>query len=289
MSDKRICPNCNGELILRNGRYECEYCGSTFAIDYDKDDVNAVRQSAHEEADRVRDERARAYDQAKAEIEQRENADRTKRSFGRMKTILIIIGIAVVAPYLLRFLVLVPMMAGNTFRNKAFQTIIGSTTATTSTASEFSGYQIDNEVIEKDPAYMKEALQSALYLVKDESLNEIVIDDVTYRKTGSYELTDIKLLTSYDDNYLFFIYQIEYENPEDAKDKLYIYGNSYLRDITETEHGVSGSISPHSYGVWDAGLVYGYYDKNTLIDSILNYYTSYEVYEVSGGYTDEVD
>lgn len=289
MSDKRICPNCNGELMLRNGQYECEYCGSTFAIDYDKEDVNAVRQSAHEEADRVRDERARAYNQAKAEIEQRENADRAKRSFGRMNTILIIIGIAVVAPYLLYFLVLVPMMAGNTFRNKAFQTIIGSTTATTSTASEFSGYQIDNEVIEKDPAYMKEALQSALYLVKDESLNEIVKDEVTYRKTGSYELTDIKLLTSYDDNYLFFIYKIEYENPEDAKDKLYIYGNSYLRDITETENGVSGSISPHSYRVGDDGLVYGYYDKDKLIDSILNYRAGYEVYEVSGGYTDEVD
>lgn len=289
MSDKRTCPNCNGELMMRDGQLECEYCGSTFAIDYDKEDVNAVRQSAHEEADRVRDERTRAYSQAKAEIEQRENADRAKRSIGRMKKILIIIGIAVVAPYLLYFLVLVPMMAGNTLRNKFFHAIIGSTAATTSTVSEFSGYQIDNEVIEKAPAYMKEALQSALYLVKDESLNEIVKDEVTYRKTGSYELTDIKLLTSYDDNYLFFIYKIEYENQEDTQDKLYIYGNSYLRDITETENGVSGSISPHSYRVGDDGLVYGYYDKDKLIDSILNYHAGYEVYEVSGGYTDEVD
>ena len=283
MAIKKLCPNCSGELIMRNGKFECDFCGTSFAVDYDKDDVAMAREATRQDADRARAERAQAYNAAKAEIEQREQTNNAGRNTRSMKKTFLIIGICMTAPYLLYF-TLTPLRI---LASKGLKSSMKNNTLITQSTSETISFKLDKKLIEEDGELLNDAYQSALYLVKDESRNTITLDDVEYEKAGNYELDSIKFFCNDENNYLYFIFRIDYIDKADPDHMTCIYGNAYVNSLREVDGKLVASNAPHSFDVGQDELDYGYYDKEDLIDTIREQRQDYGEFDVDGGKINE--
>jgi len=72
----RTCPNCNSPLTIQNGSWFCPICGSTFATDWQAEDVERAREETRVQRAQAQAQRYQAVNQTRQSIQQAKAAMR---------------------------------------------------------------------------------------------------------------------------------------------------------------------------------------------------------------------
>ncbi|MBQ1848753.1 MAG: hypothetical protein II139_00100 [Lachnospiraceae bacterium] len=97
------CPNCNGNVRQANGnRYVCESCGTSFMMDYDKDDVAYQKAKAEAEREKARADMMRARAEFTKDFQKEFNYVTTSQrkistASAKVMALVIVMAIAIIA------------------------------------------------------------------------------------------------------------------------------------------------------------------------------------------------
>ncbi|MBO7452248.1 MAG: hypothetical protein J6U54_18120 [Clostridiales bacterium] len=161
--EKRMCPNCGSELILRDGKYTCPMCGTDFAFDWGKEDVDQAAMLTAEERKAARFERNAKLNEAKEQINIMEGVRKQQRvqrsASSAMK----------------RFGIIVAVVFGCYFVFSVIFRLVVSQGVSTLAKKDLDNVQfaeVNKETVEADEYLLENAISSGYYYVKYEIFRE---------------------------------------------------------------------------------------------------------------------
>lgn len=264
-NDIRTCPNCNSPLNFQNGYWSCPICGSTFATDWQADDVERAREATRYQRAAAHTQRAQTVYQTRQAIQQAKQANDAKRSsqaalmrFAKPFIIMAFVGIIlfigrIVIFGAIGFTAMNTNMFGTNDKNSKNQ----------QTASSTKVVLPVNELA-KDPMLLKDVIASGRYYAEMETAQEIDVSGIA-KKAGKPALTAIYSLQSKGDygTFIMTVWKNIYRAEDGTTYDRYVSMKFYVESLDQDDH-ISAGLSPISIGrpySWSDG---GYSDLEEL-------------------------
>lgn len=250
----RKCPNCNSPLTLQNGTWFCQICGSSFATDWQADDVERARQETAYQRAQADAQRRQAVYQTQQSIQQAKNANAARRTgqvalmkFAKPFLIIFFIGIILFIGRIILF-----GIVGVTVNNAK---ILDSNDNSTKTMSD--QIQVNVNDLVKDPSVLSEVIASGYYYADKETAQEVEFDGIS-KKTGTPELIELYSIQPRGDYgaYIMMVWKNLYQTDDGTTLELYVPMKIYLKNMN-TDGSVVSDYSPlvigQSYSSSDGG------------------------------------
>ncbi|MBO4649615.1 MAG: hypothetical protein J5653_00285 [Clostridiales bacterium] len=265
----RKCPNCNSPLTLQNGTWFCQICGSSFATDWQADDVERARQETAYQRAQADAQRRQAVYQAQQSIQQAKNANAARRTgqvalmkFAKPFLIIFFVGIILFIGRIILF-----GAVGFTVKNT---NVLNGNDDSSNTAQEQKQVMFPVNDLVKDPSCLDEVIASGYYYADKETAQEIDFD-VIAKKTGSPELIELYSIQPKGDygTFVMMVWKNLYQTDDGTTVELYVTMKIYLKSMN-SDGTVVSDYSPyiigHSYSASDGG----YTDLDLLHQETIN-------------------
>ncbi len=210
-TDVRKCSNCGGRMVFQNNQWVCMSCGSSFAVDWESDDVERIRQATEKDRADAEKERLQTLNTTSRQIQEAEQRNRNLRESQlnrrkRFKPIITVFSVMAVIGIInfVMNLAMTGLLFGGVF-GKNGGTAFGSSRG--ATLKEIS------RAISADQDLQKKLLSSAKYYAKYDGKEEIELSDPEEIATrcGEPELIESYLQQTSSDKRLILVYKTTYQ------------------------------------------------------------------------------
>ena len=244
----RTCPNCNSPLTIQNGSWFCPICGSTFATDWQAEDVERAREETRVQREQAQFQRYQAVTQVRQSIQQAKAANEARRSSqARMMRI--------AKPFLIIFAVWIILSVGRFilfgavgFSMKSTRNHGGSNNnSNAATATEQKQF-FPVEELENDPSLLKDVIASGYYYAKNETAQEIDLSGIA-RRAGTPELIELYSIrpTNEYGTFIMMVWKNLYQNESGTTFETYISMKIYLESLNP-DGTISSDYAPFPIG-----------------------------------------
>ena len=263
-NDIRTCPNCNSPLTLQNGTWFCQICGSSFATDWQADDVERARQETAYQRAQADAQRRQALYQTQQSIQQTKDANAARRA-GQAALM------RLAKPFLIMFFIGIILFIGRIILFGAVGFTIHNTnvlnnddSANSYTTQEQQQVMFPVDDLVKDPSCLDEVIASGYYYADKETAQEIQFD-VKATKTGSPELIELYSITPKADygTYIMTVWKNLYQTDDGTTIELYVTMKFYLKNMN-SDGTVVSDYDPYPIGTPYSSSNGGYTDLDLL-------------------------
>lgn len=259
----KVCPNCNGKLDLKNGIFECSFCGCSFAADFDEEDVERVRKETEAERNAAKALRESELNRTREDLQnnryvrpsspatpvqytQPVQQPGTQNTGRRTSKARIIIPIVVGSYILLQFIMIFVRSCMATQKTNTLESLFSKTTVATTEATEKTdeteyNFAFDASLIDSNEEEMNKFMEASQKILDSERLQD------KYGMTGENELVAGYLFSVYYTNDLYLIY--ESKCTDDSTKYACVYFTTLLRNPDDTIHS---DYTAHLYDVFDS-------------------------------------
>lgn len=259
----RKCPNCNSPLTLQNGTWFCQICGSSFATDWQADDVERARQETAYQRAQADAQRRQAVCQTQQSIQQAKNANAARRTgqvalmkFAKPFLIIFFIGIILFIGRIILF-----GAVGFTVKNT---NVLNGNDDSSNTAQEQRQVMFPVNDLVNDPSCLDEVIASGYYYADKETAQEIDFD-VIAKKTGCPELIELYSIQPKGDygTFVMMVWKNLYQTDDGTTLELYVTMKIYLKSMN-SDGTVVSDYSPYPIGTPYSSSNGGYTDLDLL-------------------------
>ncbi len=232
-NENRTCPNCNSPLTLQNGNWFCPICGSSFASDWQAEDVERAREATRVQREQAQAQRNQTINQTRESIQQAKTANEARRTgqaqmFRIAKPLLIIFAIWIILS-IGRFILFGAVGFSLINTNILGGSDNNSKTNTTTEQKQF----FPVEELENDPSLLKDVIASGYYYAKNETAQEIDFSGIA-RRTGTPELIELYSIRAVNEygTFIMMVWKNMYQAEDGTAFERYVSMRIYLEELT---------------------------------------------------------
>lgn len=262
----RFCNNCGTPLVTRDGKIVCPNCGTEYAVDWGKEDVERARIETEQERARAQFDRERTISQTREQISRQQEYDSQKREIRREQLGVEKRMVWIVSLICMFFVIVIGLRAclfAATFNVKNLESL----ESTEQTEGDIL-IQIDEQMLLENEEFLKMEYASLIYALTYNVDREIVPDgtDTKLIYTGNYEYAGGYLVYPVNGrSELLQIFAMEYA-PENGGEPVTIYIPIF---VAMTGTRADGTIRSSNDPLWYRGSQgqKGFRDRDLIIDA----------------------
>ena len=199
-TDVRKCSNCGGQMVFQNKQWVCMSCGSAFAVDWESEDVERIRQATAQDRANAQVERMQTLNATRQQIQMAEQRnqqmrDAQHRGWRIFKPIIL----AMVIFLIIGFINMVSNVALSGLFLKGCVGQKSNSVISSLTGSKIAFLTDLSKAIQEDADMQKKLLSSGMYHAKYDSKKEIELSDPEEiaTRSGEPELVESYLQDAY--------------------------------------------------------------------------------------------
>ena len=239
-TDVRKCSNCGGQMVFQNKQWVCMSCGSAFAVDWESEDVERIRQATAQDRANAQVERMQTLNATRQQIQMAEQRnqqmrDAQHRGWRIFKPIIL----AMVIFFIIGFINIVSNVALSGLFLKGCVGQKSNSVISSLTGSKITFLTDLSKAIQEDADMQKKLLSSGMYHAKYDSKKEIELSDPEEiaTRSGEPELVESYLQDASFGKRIILVYKNTYRTPSGDRTKEVYSAYSIMFSDTLDENG----------------------------------------------------